>query len=42
MVGKWVQFDDQTWQAIQAVARQRGKSFQEVASTAFDRLSEEA
>ena len=35
MVGKRVQFDDETWQAIQAVARQTGKSFQELASTAF-------
>jgi hypothetical protein len=35
MPGKRVQFDDETWQAIQAVARQTGKSFQELASTAF-------
>ena len=35
MVGKRDQFDDETWQAIQAVARQTGKSFQELASTAF-------
>jgi hypothetical protein len=35
MVGKRVQFDDDTWQALQAVARQTGKSFQELASTAF-------
>jgi hypothetical protein len=34
MVGKRVQFDEETWQAIQAVARQTGKSFQELASTA--------
>jgi hypothetical protein len=35
MVGKRVQFDDETWQAIQAVARKTGKSFQKLASTAF-------
>jgi hypothetical protein len=35
MVGKRVQFDDETWQAIQAVARQTGKNFQELASSAF-------
>jgi hypothetical protein len=35
MPGKRVQFDDDTWQAVQAVARQTGKSFQELASTAF-------
>jgi hypothetical protein len=35
MPGKRVQFDDETWQAIQAVARQTGKSFQELASAAF-------
>jgi hypothetical protein len=35
MVGKWVQFDDATWRAIEALGRQTGKSFQELASTAF-------
>ena len=30
-----VRFDDETWQAIQAIARQTGKSFQELANTAF-------
>ena len=35
MVGKRVQFDEETWQAIQAVTRQTGKSFQELARTAF-------
>jgi hypothetical protein len=35
MVGKRVQFDDETWEAIQAVARKTGKSFQELASAAF-------
>jgi len=35
MVGKRVQFDDDTGQALEAVARQTGKSFQELASTAF-------
>jgi hypothetical protein len=39
MVGKRVQFDDETWQAIQAVARQTGKSFQELASTAFHAMA---
>jgi hypothetical protein len=34
-VGKRVQFDEETWQAIQAVTRQTGKSFQELARTAF-------
>jgi len=38
MVGKRVQFDDETWQAIQSVVRQTGKSFQELASTAFTDL----
>jgi protein-disulfide isomerase-like protein with CxxC motif len=41
MVGKWVQFDDETWHAIQAVARKTGKSFQELASTAFTNLLKE-
>jgi hypothetical protein len=35
MPGKRVQFDDETWQAISAVARQSGKSFQELADEAF-------
>src|SRR4029453_18826745 len=35
MVGKRVQFDEETWQAIQAVTLQTGKSFQELASAAF-------
>jgi hypothetical protein len=35
MPGKRVQFDDETWQAVQAVARATGKTFQELASTAF-------
>ena len=38
MPGKRVQFDDETWQAIQVVARQTGKNFQELASTAFSDL----
>jgi protein-disulfide isomerase-like protein with CxxC motif len=41
MVGKWVQFDDETWHEIQAVARQTGKSFQELASVAFANLLKE-
>ena len=35
MVGKRVVFDDDTGQALEAVARQTGRSFQELASTAF-------
>jgi hypothetical protein len=35
MVGKHVQFDDDTWQAIRAVTHHTGKSFQELASIAF-------
>jgi hypothetical protein len=38
-VGNHVQFDDETWQAIQAVARQTGKSFQELASAAMPTCS---
>ena len=38
MVGKRVQFDDETWEAIQALARATGKSFQELTSTAFTDL----
>jgi protein-disulfide isomerase-like protein with CxxC motif len=41
MVGKWVQFDEETWHEIQAVARQTGKTFQELASTAFANLLKE-
>jgi hypothetical protein len=35
MPGKRVQFDEETWHAVQAIARLTGKSFQEVASAAF-------
>jgi hypothetical protein len=38
MPGKRVQFDDETWQAIQAVARGKGKSFQQLADEAFKDL----
>ena len=38
MVGKRVQFDDETWEAIQAVARQRGRTFQQLADEAFREL----
>ena len=38
MPGKRVQFDDETWQAINAVARQSGKSFQELTDEAFTDL----
>ncbi|HEY8299601.1 MAG TPA: hypothetical protein VIF65_03910 [Methyloceanibacter sp.] len=30
MPGKRVQFDDETWQAIDAVARGKGKTFQQL------------
>jgi hypothetical protein len=35
MAGKRVQFDDATWQAMDAVVRRSGKSFQELADEAF-------
>jgi len=35
MPGKRVQFDDETWQAIEAVADNTGKAFQELADEAF-------
>ena len=35
MVGKRVQFDDETWEAIVAIARDNGMSFQDVADEAF-------
>ena len=35
MVGKRVQFDDETWAAIEAVASETGHSFQEIADEAF-------
>ena len=38
MVGKRVQFDENTWEAIQAVARQRGRTFQQLADEAFAEL----
>jgi hypothetical protein len=38
MPGKRVQFDDQTWAAIDAVARGRSKSFQDLADEAFKDL----
>jgi len=38
MTGKRVQFDDETWQAIDAVARGKGKTFQELADEAFKDL----
>jgi hypothetical protein len=31
MPGKRVQFDDETWQAIDAVARGKGKTFRQLA-----------
>jgi hypothetical protein len=38
MVGKRVEFDDETWEAIMAVARQRGRTFQQLADEAFGDL----
>jgi hypothetical protein len=38
MPGKRVQFDDDTWRAIEAVARESGSSFQELAEEAFKDL----
>jgi predicted transcriptional regulator len=35
MVGKRVKFDDETWAALEAVASESGRSFQEVADEAF-------
>lgn len=35
MVGKRVQFDDETWAAIEAVASGSGRSFQDIADEAF-------
>jgi hypothetical protein len=35
MVGKRVQFDDETWEAIEAVIRDSGTSFQKLADEAF-------
>jgi hypothetical protein len=35
MPGKRVQFDDETWQAMDAVVRRSGRSFQELADEAF-------
>jgi hypothetical protein len=35
MVGKRVQFDDETWQAIEAVADGTAKAFQELTDEAF-------
>jgi hypothetical protein len=42
MVGKRVQFDDQTWEAIQAVMRDAGMSFQDIADEAFADVLKEA
>ena len=35
MPGKRVQFDDETWTAIDALARKRGLSFQDLSDEAF-------
>lgn len=38
MPGKRVQFDDETWAALDALARERGNSFPDLAAEAFDDL----
>lgn len=38
MVGKRVQFDDETFEAVLAVARRRGRTFQQLADEAFKDL----
>jgi hypothetical protein len=35
MIGKRVQFDDGTWEAIQAAMRDAGMTFQDIADEAF-------
>jgi hypothetical protein len=40
MPGKRVQFDDDTWEAIEAVTHDSGESFQELADEAFKDLLE--
>jgi hypothetical protein len=35
MVGKRIQFDDETWEAIEALSRDTDKGFQELADEAF-------
>jgi hypothetical protein len=35
MVGKRVQFDDETWHAVNLLAREQMKDFQELADEAF-------
>lgn len=38
MVGKRVQFDDETWAALDALVGERGASFQDLADEAFKDL----
>ena len=40
MVGKRVQFDDETWQAINLLRQERRRSFQQLADEAFSDLLE--
>ncbi len=35
MVGKRVQFDDETWEAIVALSRRKGKTFQQLTEEAY-------
>jgi len=38
MVGKRVQFDEETWEAIVALSRRQGKSFQALTDEAYSDL----
>ena len=38
MIGKRVRFEDETWQALELLARDRMMDFQELADEAFDDL----
>jgi hypothetical protein len=38
MKGKRMQFDDETWAALEALAHQQGVTFQELADEAFEDL----
>jgi hypothetical protein len=38
MVAKRVQFSDEAWEAVLAIARQRGRTFQQIAEEAFNDL----
>jgi hypothetical protein len=38
MVAKRVQFSDEAWEAVLAIGRQRGRTFQQIADEAFNDL----